>query len=99
MERMTLKPKDRTLRLFIMHHPHWKGRLDLATKFHSRECGILWDNKLIGKVRQFIPVGHIMDLGPCRFQAVDTEGKHVGPVVGYCNQIDAIERLVNEVES
>lgn len=90
--------RQMTVHMFIRHHPKWRGRFDMKTESHSRQFTVMWDGQPIGVVRQFIPVGMINAMGPCRHQAVDMDGKHVGPEVGYRERIYAIEELIWRAE-
>lgn len=91
--------KDKTVRMFIQHYPTWRGRFDMKTESHSRKFTVLWDGNPIGVVRQFIPVGELCEMGPCRHQAMDMDGRHVGPKAGYRERIDAIKELIQKAES
>lgn len=93
-----LKSKNSSIVMFTICHPEWKGRIDIQSPPHSREFILLWDNKPIGVVRQFIPVGRSQGFGTCRFQAQDMDGAHVGPVSGYSERLTAIEQLIKRVQ-
>ncbi len=91
--------RQMTVHMFIRHHPRWRGRFDMKTESHSRKFTVMWDDRPIGVVRQFIPVGKLFELGPCRHQAMSMEGKNVGPVNGYSHRITAVEELIRRAES
>ena len=80
--------------MFARYRPHWKGRIGMKTKSHSRDFTVTWDGEEVGVVRQFIPLGHLSEAGCCRFQAVTMKGAHVGPEEGYRERITAIEKLI-----
>ncbi len=91
--------RQMTVHMFIRHHPQWRGRFDMKTESHSRKFTVMWDGRPIGVVRQFIPVGMLCEMGPCRHQAMDMDGKHVGPKIGYRDRLNAIEELIRRAES
>ncbi len=94
-----MSSRQMTVHMFIRHHPQWRGRFDMKTESHSRKFTVMWDGRPIGVVRQFIPVGKLCELGPCRHQAMSMDGKHVGVVEGYSRRITAIEELIKRAES
>ena len=71
----------------------------MKTECHSRQFTVMWDDRPIGVARQFIPVGKIIEMGPCRHQAMSMDGKNVGPVNGYSHRITAIEELIKRAGS